>query len=453
MKKRILRVLTILACVSALTACGSKAGRESGSERSRYDSSKDNDKDDEPAEKESSGKKTSSSETVSEEGEDIPSGENFADDLAKEYDTVQETGSSGKPLFQYNREKYEEVLAEPDDPYDFCAASDYISTGSPDSSWGLTLTIHDACGYKTVFDFDKPSLADINKVIDDNPKIGKDYKEFFKDYAKSWLELWPDSDLSNLYYNLKTLKIEECTPEEIHAISLSFSTVACYVKADNKIYIREGIDLNDKNSDDYIVMSHELTHPARTLDIKDGKNKYHFTSYVYDLISYEGGSMYDEAVITNLIYEMQNEGKRSIYYTVPCSYYRIIMDCVGYDGNDYMNHSSNYIAKKMDEYMGDEYYAYYIMELIGYRFKEKNETYISVEIEDYSPLYEYITRMYMKKYLKPQMDAAEAEAVFEDFTDEMAWNIENLQYEYEEQDPDTFRPYFEQCCEELGIGI
>lgn len=456
MKKRNLALTILLFCMILLSACGGRTGRDSGEDRDRHSerresSSREDDNDDRTHEADDQEENpiADNSNGGASSNDDL---DNPFSDLADVYDAEYETGESGKRLFQYDESLYSRILAAPDDPYDFCAATDFKSLGDSESSWGLNLNIADSGGYSAVFDFDKPTLNDLDDVIDSNNNIDIKYKSFIKDYVRQWLELWPDSDFSVLYYNLRDLEIQECTPEEIYRIALSDKTVACYRNGENKIYVREGLDLNDRSSDDYIVLSHELTHPARTLTISEGKNDYIFWSYVLD-ISYEGGCMYDEAVITNLIYEMQGDGRRSTYYTVPCSYYRIIMDCTGYDGTDYMNHSSNYLAKRMGEFMGDECYAYYIMELIGYRFKEKTSGYMSYEIEDYSPLYEYITRMYMMKYLTEEMTAAEAEAVFDDFTEEMAWNIENLTVEYEEQDPATFRPFFEAYCEELGISL
>ena len=61
--------------------------------------------------------------------------------------------------------------------------------------------------------------------------------------------------------------------------------------------------------------------------------------------------------------------------------------------------------------------------------------------------------MYMKKYLKEGMSSEEAEQGFNNFVAEMTWNIENLNVAYEEEDPEIFRPTFEQCCEDLGITL
>ena len=133
------------------------------------------------------------------------------------------------------------------------------------------------------------------------------------------------------------------------------------------------------------------------------------------------------------------------------------MDCIGYDGNDMMNHSAAYFAAKMGEYMNDrpdaKEYAAYILELIGMEHQQANHKYITKKAESFTPLQEYAVDMYCKKYLKPGMSSQEAEKVFSDFSVEMTWNIETLTAEYEEIDASIFRPEFEKCCKALGIDL
>ncbi len=64
----------------------------------------------------------------------------------------------------------------------------------------------------------------------------------------------------------------------------------------------------------------------------------------------------------------------------------------------------------------------------------------------YDDLHKYIIDMYCKKNLKENMSSLEAEEVFERFMSEITWNMENLSAEYEESNPDLFRPEFEKCC-------
>ena len=205
---------------------------------------------------------------------------------------------------------------------------------------------------------------------------------------------------------------------------------------------------------------HELTHAGTTY-----KGEYNGKTVRVGTYSTEAptaaGMHYEEAVITNLIYQLKtmntNTDEKSIYYTVPCSYYRIIQDCIGYDGNDLMNHSVNYFADKMGDFMGDredsDEYALYILQLISYEYQLKNCQYLSIDVDSFQPLYDYITKMYCKKYIQPGMTSLEAEEVFNNLMEQMTWNLENLSVEYDENNMYNFRPAFEEYCESMGIEL
>lgn len=373
-------------------------------------------------------------------------------DLADSYGT-QNVEQNSLPKFEYDQSKYTYLLAAADDTNDFQYATDY-------RGYSRMTLVSDSSAYQDVLGFSKPTYSDIERAIDANSNINSEYKQALKTYVSDWLTMWPESDLSVFLINVKTLNIQECTPAEIAQLGLSSAAVACYQNSSNTIYVQEGINPNDRTSNDYIVLFHELTHVATTYKKDYNGEKIRIGTYSSEN-PVEAGIFYEEAVITNLIYQLRannvNTDDKSIYYTVPCSYYRVIMDCVGYDGEDLMNHSLTYLVDKMGSYMDDredsKEYAYYILTMIGYNYKLHSNTFVSVDVESFDPLYEYITNMYMKKYLKPGMSAEEAEEVFTNFTNEMSWNIENLTVEYDEQNADTFRPYFESYCEDLGISV
>ena len=382
----------------------------------------------------------------------VTQNDNTFGDLSSDYDQ-QNIEDNGKTLFTYDPSNYTYLLAGADDPDDFKYATDFRDYSH------MTL-VSDASAFDQVFDFAKPTYNDLERVINNNSNISDTYKQSIKTYVKEWLTMWPDSDLSVLYVNLQDLTVKECTPDEISVLGISSTAVACYQNSSNTIYVQQGLDPNDRTSNDTIVLWHELTHAATTYKKDYNGHRIRIGTFSSEIPA-DAGIYYEEAVITNLIYQLRdndvNTQNRSIYYTVPCSYYRIIMDCVGYDGNDLMNHSSTYLADLMGDYMNDrtdsDEYAYYILQMIGYKYILSNNKYISITVDSFEPLYEYITQMYMKKYLKEGMSSEQAEQVFNNFVAEMTWNIENLNVAYEEEDPEIFRPTFEQCCEDLGITL
>ena len=338
--------------------------------------------------------------------------------------------------------KYQEYLKPADDDVDFMFASDY-------AFFNLikVYRCYDSCSYETILGIkDKVTLEDIKNVLKTNNKISQEYKDFIIQYVKDWLSLYPDSDFRLLYHNLKTLQIKVCTENEMMTTTLSTGAAACYVSAENTIYLLEGSDFS-RESDNYIILTHELTHCARSAMFKNADG-YEISVDYHE--KYNMGTYAEEGIITDIVYEMQGLNKRADFYPFQSSCYRIIMDCTGYDGNDFMNHSVNYLMKVMDDYMGDEQYAYYIIALIDSISIKKYESYKTVDFTNYQDLCDYMTRMYMKKYLKADMSNKEAEKVFDDFCANIMHNFEIMNRKYDIT-RDNFVPAFEQCKKDLGI--
>ncbi len=371
---------------------------------------------------------------------DEPDGEE-----TKEYDTKVST-------ITVNEHKSEDYFAEyqapADDEYDYKWANDHYY-----GQIGHLRKVLDAGGYEVAFGYPKPSYDQLCEAIDQNPGIGDKYAPYFKEYIQRWLTLYPETDFSNFLYNLKTLEVNECTKDEIKWAAISADALACYRQMDNAIYINKDIDLSSRSNDDYIILGHELWHAARNGRHTIGGDN-------VSVSFYEGirfGLYEDEALDTYFMYEIQGENKRSVFYTLSSNYFRIIMDGIKdtYTGSDYMNHSINYLAEKMDQYMeGTEYAgkALYTLSLIDGEMDLHYDTDTEVTLEDLKSLFGYMATMYCRKYLKEGMSAKEAEQVFEDFMFEITWHFEGLRNPYEEITPEAFRPFFEQCCENLGIG-
>ena len=338
--------------------------------------------------------------------------------------------------------KYQEYLEPADDEIDFMFASDYKFL-----NFIKTYKCYDSCSYETILGIkNKISIDDIKAVLKTNNKINQEYKDFIIQYATDWLSLYPESDFRLFYHNLKTLEIKVCTENEMMLNTLTTGAAACYLKNENTICLLEGTDFS-RDSDNYIILAHELTHCARSAIFKNGEGYEIFVDFHE---KYNMGTYAEEGIITNIAYEMQGLGNRADFYPFQSSCYRIIMDCTGYDGDDFMNHSVNYLTKVMDDYMGDEQYAYYIVALIDSISIKKYESYKTVDFTNYQDLYDYMTKMYMKKYLKADMSSEEAEQVFNDFCDNIMHNFETMNRKYAIT-RDSFEPAFKQCKEELGI--
>lgn len=343
---------------------------------------------------------------------------------------------SGVPdnLSQEILDTYLEGLQPADDEFDYRFQTDYEYFNL------VKLTkCHDSKAYEKVFGYQDVSLEDIKNALNKNEFISVKYKDFIYEYAKRVRELYPKANLSVLYYNLHTLKVNEMSQDEISMETMSSSSAAFYKSAENMIGVAENLDLS-KDSDDYIIMVHELSHAARGIDQRfeeGGSLRVGFWD------NYKMGYYAEEGIITNLAYEIQGFGDKAVFYPMQSSYFRIISECIGYTGEDYFNHGVNYLIDEMDKFMGDEQYAYKVIAMIDAQASLRYTPTNAVDFHDFQPLYEYLAKMYFKKYITKDMSREEAEKVFDAFYEEITFNFENMNRKYT-IDESTFMPAFEE---------
>lgn len=337
--------------------------------------------------------------------------------------------------------EYLETLKPADDEYDFRFACDYQYHDMLNM-----VECNDSKCYEKVFGHADVTLEEIKEVLDENPYIAKKYKDFIYEYARRVRELYPSANLTILHHNLKTLKVEEMSETDMSIATISTSAAAFYKKQENMIGVAENLDLS-KDSDDYIILTHELSHAARGI-MRWGDEGGRIEATFYEL--YKMGTYAEEGIITNLAYEIQGLGNKAVFYPMQSTYYRIIADCIGYTGEDYFNHGVNYLIDEMDKFMGDEQYAYKVIAMIDAQAMLRYESYRTIDFHDFQPLYEYIAKMYFKKYITDDMTREEAESVFDTFYEEITFNFENMNRKYT-IDENTFLPTFEAYLGTLGI--
>lgn len=328
---------------------------------------------------------------------------------------------------------YLECLKPTNDEYDYRFETDYEYYNL------IQLTeCHDSKGYEKALGYADVSLDDIKKALEDNDNISSKYKEFIYEYAKRLRQLYPEVNLSVLYHNLHTLKVDELTQDEINIETISTSSAAFYKRTENVIGVSNNLDMS-KDSDDYIILVHELSHAARGIDQRfEGGGSIRCSFWD----NYKMGYYAEEGIITNLAYEIQGLGQKAVFYPMQASYFRIISQCIGYTGADYFNHGVNYLIDEMDRFMGDEQYAYKIIAMIDAQASLRYTPTNSVDFHDFQPLYEYLAKMYFKKYITKDMGREEAEEIFDAFYEEITFNFENMNRKYT-IDENTFRPTFE----------
>lgn len=337
--------------------------------------------------------------------------------------------------------KYLEYLAPADDEIDFRYKSDY-------EYYDLVKLIKakDSVAFDQIYGTTRVTINDIKEACNNNKNISQKYKEFIINFVTDWENLYPGSDFRVLYNNLKTLRVIEATEQQITTEAMAPDALAVYIRSQNAIYVRNDLDVS-KGSEGYIILSHEMGHAMRnaTYELSDGTDV-NISFYDY----YKMGLYAEEGLITNFAYDLQGLGNKAEYYSLQSSYFRIIMDCTGYNGADYTNHSINYLMDMMDDYMGDEQYAYHIIALIDAEASLHYTSYAAVDYTEFSELHDYILRMYMKKHLNANMSYSEAMELFQTFVSEIRYNFEVMKNPYDITE-DTFIDSFKEMLNDLGI--
>lgn len=339
----------------------------------------------------------------------------------------------------YHDFKVERYLTAADDEYDYMWDSDFRETDD-------YIILHDAGHYDRVFDVLRPTQEQLFEVIDNNDGISDRYKGLVKEFILDWLSYYPDADFTVFYKNLQTLKIVETTSQEIKDMMDSPYTIACYNTNINTIYLGDDSDPTVRGSRDHITLYHELIHSARDAHFElDGK-EVNVTFYYGDMF----GVYTNESLVSNLSILLDGATDKSFAYDLSCNYFRIIQDCLGesFTGTDYLNHSINYLCLKMDEYMNDDGYALHILDLIDTEMAIQYNERIKSDGDNFIELYDYLTRMYMKKHLSDDMSYEQAEAVYSDFMRNITHSDGGF-YPVNEQ---VFRDSFNRCCVDLGIA-
>ena len=338
--------------------------------------------------------------------------------------------------------KYLNYLAPADDPNDYMFASDY-------QYYNLVKIkkVRDQSGYQDIFGYSDATLEDIKAALDVNPNISEEFKKFIYQYAADLRTLCPNANLAVLRHNLETLKVLEVTQDQMNKETLSTDSAACYVRAENTIYLLKGTQLN-KNSDDYIIVVHELTHAARTAVFTTPDGIEVSVTFGED---YHHGTYPEEAIITNLAYALQGLGDKAVFYPMQSSYFRIMFDCVDYDYEDFFNHSVNYLADKIDEVLGEEGRGVLLLVRINCQGIARYTPYMAIDFKDFQPLYEDMAELYFITHITPDMSYDEAREVFDEFYADITFNFENMNRKYTINE-DTFLPTFEEYIGEIGIS-
>lgn len=282
-------------------------------------------------------------------------------------------------------------------------------------------------------------------VLNENTNITDNFKILIKEYINSLYEKYPNIETRVFYENLKTLKIIECNKDELLFKTLSQDSLACYNKIENTIYTLSDYKY-EKGTWEYQIIFHELTHVLR--------NGYFNKDGIKYKISGEGSSLalttVDEALNSVFSVSLLGYEEKDIAYQLQSNYCTIMIECLdNYHLDDYINHSSSYYAKKLDEHNEDNNYAKTILNLIDIQYKDYHSDKIEIAQEEYYPIYDYISKMYYQKFITNNMSYQEATNIANELIEKVTFDVPK---EYN-IDKNRFYYCLDAYCNEIGIEI
>ena len=343
----------------------------------------------------------------------------------------------------------EEITSEYINRY-LSVAEQYVKDGSNVD----TYLVSDLVKFKYIYDMNYVDLVyekknvtvdDLIDVINSNNDIPDSFKPLLVEYCTSLCSHYKNIELRPFYENLKTLKVIECTKNELMLKSLNADSDGCYIRTENSIYIPEGNEYK-KGTWPYQVIFHELSHCVRT---------HHTVIDGYQIrVDFEGLNYYNiinaEALNSLFAISLFDYKERDVAYQLQSNYHSVILECVdNYDLSDYINHSLSYYVNKLDEYNNEKGAAPVILELIELQYDDFHNKNITINQEEFYPIYDYISKMYFDKYLHEGMSYDEMRKIADDLVDKVMFDVPK-DYNI---DSNYFYKYFNNYVEKKGFFI
>lgn len=281
------------------------------------------------------------------------------------------------------------------------------------------IEIYDMDYLDMVMEKEDIGLDNLIEAVNINPSIHGEFKEILYEYCEALTSKYPNIDLRVFYNNLKTLKVEELSEEEIYDKMGYSDCYGYYVRNSNEIYVLENMDYKN-NPWAHQVIYHEITHSLRIGNYEiDGKKV---------KVLPEGpnfnNEITSEALTSLFAVSLFDYEEDDIAYQLQSNYYSIMLECMdNYDLSDYADHSLSYFVDKLDEYNKDDDFAGIILELIYDQYKEHHSSLIEVDQSEYYPIYDYICDMYYRRYITDDMTYDEATSVADILVSKVTCNV------------------------------
>ena len=284
---------------------------------------------------------------------------------------------------------------------------------------------------------------DLLDALNGNPNINDKYKALIREYIDLLYARYPNNNYRVFYENLKTMIVHECVDKfEMFEHALSMDAYACYVPKENTIYTSDTYDYK-KGTWDYQTIMHELSHAMRIHRDESGKVNAEFP----DLVS--GNIILDEAMNSIFAVSLFDYDEPDIAYQLQSNIILAIVSSMdNYDLNDYVNHSSSYFTKKLDEFTGHTNYAQVMLKVMYAQYRDYHDKFNDVEESEFYPFYRFICDIYFKNRLKAGMSDHEKESVVRELVDRITFDVP-AEYHI---DTDYFYGYYNEYLASHGLS-
>lgn len=324
---------------------------------------------------------------------------------------ISDTLSYTQSIQEENIDEIEKLL---EDPY---FSQDLEIDTYSESKFLNKIYVYDMSYLDNVLDHSFVSFDDVRELIK-NRDFSSKYKDLLFKFIND-LELeHPNIDLRVFYENLKTLDIIECSKRDLTFKSLSSDSYACYRKDENIIYVLEDFDFS-KDSWAFQVIYHELSHVLRSAiwNHADKEIRVQFAD------SSNHGTIIEEALNSLFSVGLYNKNENDIAYQLQSNYLRIILGIMdNYSLEDYVHHNFSYFLEFLNDLTQNED-AKWIMALIELQYNDYHNDDISVEQQEYYPIYEYIVDIFMSRYSSPDMSMEELLALIDNLINQIVFDV------------------------------
>lgn len=306
------------------------------------------------------------------------------------------------------------------------------------------VTLYNNKYFEELFGCNNVGIDTVIESINSNKTMPDDIAYFITQYVTVMADYYKDLDFRVFNYNIKTVEVEVRPVDDVDFVSEG--SVAFYDIDNNKLIISKDIDLaNDAKS--RLIFRHELGHVFNHLRMnKDGYSiEYGFNDagrgkylkealtviFTTDPFMYE----YEPLAIEN------PELTTNMGYPITTNIVRVLVECSDYNVEKSITNNVYYFQNHLNEYYQDEIDASVIEELLEIQWMEYSDDLIQVNDEDYEDLYEYVTKVFIKKYINPSMSYNEIKELQADLEVKLLLGVSHDEYVYIDTVEEVFDNY------------